>query len=251
MSKEYRINKYIALCSGCSRRDADKLIEKGSVKVNDVKVKDLSTKVKDTDVVLLNGNQLKLPKYSTYTFNKPAGYITTREDEKGRKTIYDLLPERLHKLKPVGRLDKDSSGLMLLTNDGDLINILTHPKFHVPKKYKVVVQGKFTMVTAQSFVNGIDIGESRMAYADVLTFAKMKDGTVELILLLHQGYNRQIRRMFEKVDCEVVSLKRLSVATVTLKNLKRGESKSLNKKEIMNLFKSLKKRLKEQNISLK
>ena len=250
MPKDYRLNKYIALCTGCSRREADKYIESGLVKLNDSKVKDLSTRVNDADKVTLKDKKLKLSPYSTYIFNKPAGYITTRKDEKGRKTIYDLLPENIRKLKPVGRLDKDSSGLIILTNDGDLINMLTHPKFHVPKKYRVVVDGKFNMTTAKNFIEGIDIGESQMAHAEVLSFLKMNDGSIELILLLHQGFNRQIRRMLEKVNCKVISLKRLSIATLNLSNLKRGESKSVNSKEIKNLNKFLQKRLKEQNISL-
>lgn len=243
MAKDFRINKYIADCTGCSRREAETFILDGKVKVNNTKITDMSTRVKSSDSVTLSGKKLILPSYSYFIFNKPAGYITTREDEKGRKTIYDLLPEKFYNFKPVGRLDKDSSGLLLLTNDGELINLLTHPKFSVSKKYRVWVKGKFAMEEAKRFKDGIDIGEPNKAYAEVNSIIKTPLGTIELILTLTQGYNRQIRRMVEAVGCNVVSLKRLTMGPLTLKGLKRGEYSILSKKEVSNLLKYAHRRL--------
>ena len=127
MAVKTRLNKYIASAGVCSRRDADVLIEQGKVLVNGKKVNELGFLVGEKDKVFIDGKLILPKKHEYYKFYKPAGYITTSEDEKGRKTIYDVLPENMKSLKPVGRLDKDSTGLLIMTNDGDLINDLTHP----------------------------------------------------------------------------------------------------------------------------
>lgn len=236
MLKRYRINKFIAESTGCSRREAEQYVIDGFVVLNGKKITDLSTKITVRDNVTLKGKKLKLAEHVYVIFNKPSGYITTREDEKGRKTIYDLLPEKLHCLKPVGRLDKDSSGLIILTNNGDLINTLTHPKFHIPKKYKVLIKGKFNQNHAESFFKGIDIGNNEIAKAEVISAIPEKNGCLVLTIILEQGLNRQIRRMMEKIGNEVVSLKRVSVGPVTLKSLKRGEYSYLTKNEVENFI---------------
>lgn len=137
-----RLNKYIASSGLCSRRKADELIESGVVNVNGKIIKELGYLVQAKDKVFVNQKLIRPAKHEYYRFYKPAGYITTADDEKGRKTIYDLLPENLLGLKPVGRLDKDSTGLLILTNDGDLINELTHPSVKVPKIYLVSIDSK-------------------------------------------------------------------------------------------------------------
>src|SRR5574344_2353829 len=134
-----RLNKYIASSGLCSRRDADELIEKGSVSINGKKVLELGFLVSEKDKVFVNNTLIHPKKHEYYRFYKPTGYITTCDDEKGRKTIYDILPKNLHSLKPIGRLDRDSSGLIILTNDGDMINQMTHPSSKVPKGYWVTV----------------------------------------------------------------------------------------------------------------
>lgn len=229
-----RLNKYIASSGLCSRRKADELIESGVVMVNGKKVTELGFSVKPKDKVFVNGKLIHPIKHEYYRFYKPAGYITTADDEKGRKTIYDLLPENLHKLKPVGRLDKDSTGLIILTNDGELINELTHPSAKVPKLYRVAINGKISQNDINTMYKGIEIEPGKIAYAqvDVLEF----DNTSTVMeVLLHQGLNRQIRKMFEHLGFEVVSLKRIQHATLTLTGLKRGEFKPIKPGQIKDL----------------
>ncbi|MBQ8458781.1 rRNA pseudouridine synthase [bacterium] len=229
-----RLNKYIASSGLCSRRKADELIESGVVMVNGKKVTELGYGVQAKDKVFVNGKMIHPVKHEYYRFYKPAGYITTSDDEKGRKTIYDLLPENLHHLKPVGRLDRESTGLIILTNDGDLINELTHPSAKVPKLYKVSINGKITQDDINKMYKGIEIEQNKTAYAqvDVLDF---DNNSTTMEILLYQGLNRQIRKMFEILGYEVVTLKRIQHATLTLEGLKRGEFKPIKPGQIKDL----------------
>lgn len=229
-----RLNKYIASCGLCSRRKADELIEAGLVLVNGKRVTELGYSVADKDKVFVEGKLIHPVKHQYYRFYKPVGYITTADDEKGRKTIYDLLPENLHHLRPVGRLDRESTGLILLTNDGDLINDLTHPSVKVPKWYRVVINGKITQKDIDTMSKGIEIEEGKIAYAqvDVLEIDNDKT-TVEI--LLYQGMNRQIRKMFEHLGYDVISLKRIQHAIFNLDGLKRGEFKPIKPQQIKEL----------------
>lgn len=236
MAKKYRINKFLAECTGSSRRKVEEFITDGKVFVNDKRVEDFSTKVTHRDKVTLNGKVVKLPDYKYVLFYKPAGYITSRKDEGGRKTIYAVLPEKYHDLKPVGRLDKESTGLLLLTNNGDLINKLTHPKFHIPKKYKVQVKGAFSIDDARKFQKGIEIEKGKIAVADVEYSIPKENNTFELVMTLKQGYYRQIRRMIKAVNKEVIALKRVAMGPLNLKNLKRGETIELKEKEVKTLL---------------
>ncbi|MDE6138597.1 MAG: rRNA pseudouridine synthase [Candidatus Gastranaerophilales bacterium] len=229
-----RLNKYIASSGLCSRRKADELIESGVVTVNGKKVTELGFSVKPKDKVFVSGKMIHPVKHEYYRFYKPAGYITTAEDEKGRKTIYDLLPENLQHLKPVGRLDKDSTGLIILTNDGDLINELTHPSAKVPKLYRVVVNSAITQNDIDKMYKGIEIEPGKMAYAQVDVLEIDKTSTV-MEILLYQGLNRQIRKMFEYLGYEVISLKRVQHAILNLDGLKRGEFKPIKPRQIKDL----------------
>ena len=221
-----RLNKYIASTGICSRRKADELILAGRVRVNDQKVEILGFHVREKDKVYIDGKLVKPQKLDYYKFYKPAGYITTADDEKNRKTIYDIIPEELHHLKPVGRLDKDSTGLIILTNDGEFINEMTHPSIKVPKVYLVQINGKFTADDAEKMLNGIvietDSGEKKTAYAETLPI-EVNSKSSEIQVVLYQGINRQIRKMFAKLGFEVKSLKRIQHATLTLEGLKRGQ----------------------------
>ena len=155
-TEQVRLNKFIAASGLCSRRKADELIEQGVVKVNGAVVKELGFVVSTKDRVMVNGQPLKKTAPVYIKYYKPAGYITTMSDEKGRKTIYDLLPEELKDLKPVGRLDKDSTGLLILTNDGDFINKMTHPSIKLPKVYRVCAQERYRNRTRKNRLCGFN-----------------------------------------------------------------------------------------------
>ena len=230
-----RINKYIASSGICSRRDADELISNGKVKVNGKIVTEQGFSVDDKkDKVEVNDKLIKPVKLDYYKFYKPAGYITTSDDEKGRKTIYDILPENLYHLKPVGRLDKDSTGLIILTNDGELINQLTHPSVKVPKVYLVRVDSKIPRKDLEMISQGVEIEKGKIAYADI-TVLEMTSSSTTMRITLFQGMNRQIRKMFEHFGYEVKSLKRIQHATITLDGMKRGEFKQLKPKNVKEL----------------
>ena len=230
---ETRLNKYIASSGVCSRRKADELIEKGQVVVNGKKVTEVGFKVCEKDKVFVDKKLIHPVKHEYYKFYKPAGYITTSDDEKGRKTIYDLLPESLYHLKPVGRLDKDSTGLLILTNDGELINQLTHPSVKVPKIYLVSVKGIPYKHELEQMALGLDL-DGKKAYAEI-TVLETDDISMTMRITLFQGINRQIRRMFEHFGYEVKSLKRIQHATINLEGLRRGEFKPIKPQAIKEL----------------
>ncbi len=233
-----RLNKYIASTGLCSRRKADELIESGKVAVNGKVVTELGFYVREKDKVSVEGKNVYPQKLEYYRFYKPAGYITTLEDEKGRKTIYDVIPPELKHLKPVGRLDKDSTGLIIMTNDGELINQMTHPSIKVPKVYMVTINGKFTEANAKEMLNGIEIdtdtGEKKTAYAETLPI-EINNQTSIIQVVLYQGINRQIRKMFAKLGFEVKVLKRIQHAIITLEGLKKGQIKLIKPKQVKQL----------------
>lgn len=238
-----RLNKYIASSGLCSRRKADELIEQGVVSVNGKKITELGFQVKDKDKVFINNELVRPKKLEYYRFYKPAGYITSADDEKDRKIIYDLLPSNLHNLKPVGRLDRDSSGLIILTNDGDLINELTHPSIKVPKVYVVTVEGKVHLHHLEKMAQGIEIEKGQMAYADTFILESTNKRTV-MQITLYQGLNRQIRKMLDSLGFEVTSLKRVQHATIAIEGLKKGQFKPIKPqqiKELRNFLNKLKK----------
>jgi 23S rRNA pseudouridine2605 synthase len=240
MAKKIRLNKYIASCGFGSRRTADEIIISGVVKVNDVIKSTLGTVISENDTVKIKDKIIK-PEYKEYiVYNKPPGYLTSTKDPEGRKTIYDILPESIRSLKTAGRLDKDSTGLLIMTNDGELIQQLTHPKMKVPKVYRVMAAGKVKEKDIIKLKKGIEIEESKVAYADALILEYLNNETV-LEITLYQGYNRQIRRMLEKIGHPVISLKRTAHACVALGGLERGKFRYMNKKEVQYLKSYLKK----------
>lgn len=248
--EKVRLNKYIASSGFCSRRKADELIEEGKVKVNGKITTDFSTAVNNKDKILIEGKPIAAKKEYTYIrYYKPAGYITTKSDEKGRKTIYDILPEEVQHLKPVGRLDKDSTGLLIMTDDGDLINKMTHPSVKIPKVYRVCVEGKIEQNDLIRWAKGIEIEKGKIAYAeaDVIDF---ENGNTVLTVVLRQGMNRQIRKMAEAISHPVISLKRTHHGSIDLLGLKKGAFKYLKPsqiKELQNYIKKIEKDSKKKN----
>lgn len=242
-----RINKYIAQSGIASRRKADELVLSGRVKVNGKVVTILGFEIRTKDNVTVDDKPINVVRYDYYRFYKPTGCITTKEDEKDRKTIYDYLPSELKHLKPVGRLDKDSSGLIILTNDGDLIYELTHPSIKVAKVYRVVVNAKVLYSELETLAKGVEIEKGKIAYCDSEILEQNSKETV-LEITLYQGLNRQIRKMFEFLGYKVVSLKRIRHATIDVIGLKRGEVKLLKPKQIKELKNYIEKIKEDKNV---
>ncbi len=243
--EQVRLNKFIASSGLCSRRKADELIESGAVKVNGRTIVELGYIVTNKDRVLVNGQPLKKANLIYVKYYKPAGYITTMSDEKGRKTIYDILPAELKELKPVGRLDKDSTGLLILTNDGDFINKMTHPSIKIPKIYRVCAQGKMNTQHLIQMAKGIEIEQGKIAYADSSIIEYDGKNTV-LQVILYQGMNRQIRKMLDSLGFPVISLKRISHGTINIQGMKKGQFKYIKPREISDMIKQIQK-LEKQN----
>lgn len=240
MQEKIRINKFIAQSGIASRRGADELILNKKVRLNGKIVLEPGILVGGRDEVVVDGQKIVHSKDFYMVFYKPPGYITTKSDEKGRKTIYEFIPERYQHLKPTGRLDKDSSGLLLMTNDGDLIQKMTHPKIKVAKVYRVAVRGKVTIKQLEKLAAGIEIEPGKTAYADSVLLEATKEKS-ELEVTLYQGYNRQIRRMMELIGHPVISLKRTQHAILTLHGMNRGDYKFLSPKQLQELKNHLRK----------
>ncbi|MCQ2103909.1 MAG: rRNA pseudouridine synthase [Fibrobacter sp.] len=229
-----RINKFISLCGIASRRAADSLIADGRVEVNGLVIKDLGHQVdENVDQVVVDGKLAKLPrKTTTIMFHKPAGCVCTKDDPQGRRTVYDYLPPAYQSLKYVGRLDLQSRGLLLFTDDGELLHRLTHPSFEVPRSYFVWTDRPLSEHAAQKLVDGVDIRdddatEEEIAFA---TDVYLENGFVELVLI--EGKNREIRRMMRAVGYEIRDLKRVSYCRLQLGDLPAGEFRELTADEM-------------------
>lgn len=227
-----RLQKYMANCGVASRRKCEALILSGKVTVNGVTVTELGTQVQDTDTVCYDGQVLKEDSsYVYYMLNKPAGYVTTVHDERQRPTVIDLLPEEAHRVYPVGRLDYNTSGLIILTNDGELTYELTHPKYHVNKCYEVKVKGSLTDKAQKDLRSGVII-DGRKTYPADLRVLKRSEKFSLFHLTIHEGRNRQVRKMCEAVGYPVLALKRISVGKLKIGDLKLGEYRKLTKEEV-------------------
>lgn len=226
-----RLNKYIAHSGVCSRRKADELIEQGFVTVNGEKAH-TGYDVADGDVVAVKGSPIKPEKRLVYyMLNKPVGYITTVDDEQDRPTVMDLLDEIKERVYPVGRLDFNTSGMLLLTNDGDLAYKLTHPNHNVVKTYIAEVGGLLTIAEAKRLERGVDIGKHITAPAEVEILSQ-SDSTSVAQIKISEGKNRQVRRMFEAVGHRVVALERIAIGNMKMAHLKPGQYRKLSQNEI-------------------
>jgi 23S rRNA pseudouridine2605 synthase len=231
---EERLQKYMASCGVASRRKCEEIILSGKVKVNGVLVSEVGTKVNPLeDVVEYEGKIISKEENKVYIMlNKPEGYISSVKDEKDRDTILDIVKVK-ERIYPIGRLDYDSSGLLILTNDGEIYNKIIHPRVEIVKKYIAVVSGEVTNRDIRQFEIGIDIGGYITAPAEVKIISYDYDLDISTIEVgIHEGKNRQIRKMFEVIDHEVLSLKRISVGELKLGYLKRGEYRNLNEEEL-------------------
>lgn len=232
-----RINKFIASCGVASRRKAEEYIKEGIVRVNDKVVTDLSTNInEDKDVVTLNGQKISINNNLVYyMLNKPKGYVTTMSDDRDRKSIQDLISQIDKRIFPVGRLDYESEGLIFLTNDGDLTYKLTHPKYNIQKKYIVKVEGEMkeselAVLRAGVVIDGVRYGKCK---AELLKF---ENNISRIQIILTEGKNREIRKMFEAINREVIFLKRIEMAGIKLGGLKRGELRKLTEYEVSWLY---------------
>jgi len=226
-----RLNKYLAHAGIASRREADKLIKTGLVTVNDKIITEMGYKVKPGDKVRFNGETIKPEKKVYVLLNKPKNFITTTEDEKQRKTVMELVqksaPVRIY---PVGRLDRNTTGVLLFTNDGDLAKKLTHPKHAVEKIYHVKLDKNFKPSDFERIKNGLQLDDGFIQVDDI-SFIKGAPHN-ELGIKIHSGRNRIIRRIFEHLGYEVIKLDRVLFAGLTKKDLKRGHWRHLTKKEV-------------------
>lgn len=227
-----RLNKVIAASGICSRRDADELISSGHVKVNGKLVTELGTIVDaDRDLIRIDGQPLPRQSLQYIALHKPRGVITSCEDEKNRTCVLDLLPGDLKHLRPVGRLDRDSSGLLLMTNDGAMIHDLTHPSKEIGKTYKATVAGKVTKAQVNQLAMGVELTDGMTNSALVRVLKIERDESI-LEIVLYEGRNRQIRRMCSHVGLPVLRLVRVAVGGLQLGGLKPGEWRILKSAEI-------------------
>ncbi len=231
-----RLQKYLSECGVASRRKAEDLIMAGKVKVNGkpASIGDKIDPVRDTVVVA--GKKIKKSKKNTYIMlHKPRGFITTLSDEMGRKCVAQLVEDVGTRVYPVGRLDRDSEGLLLLTDDGEFANALTHPTRHVPKTYRVTVRPTITDEQITALTTGIEI-DGRMTMPSEVRVLEKKEGRVVLEIIIYEGRNRQIRKMCESLNLEVARLKRTQIGSVKLGMLKQGDWRNLTEEEVHKLI---------------
>lgn len=231
-----RINRYISMCGLASRRKADELILNGKVEVNGKVMRDLGLKINPRhDKVFVDGKQAaQVYDYVYLVMNKPKDTITTLSDEKGRPTVMSLVKSK-QRVYPVGRLDRNTTGVLILTNDGDFANHLMHPKYEIPKSYHVTLATAVTREDAEKLGRGMRLEDGTTAPAEVYIIPGSRGKEVGIVI--HEGRNRQVRRMFESLGYDVKKLDRVAYGPVTREGLKRGETRNLTRHEIRELRK--------------
>ena len=235
-----RLNKYLALSGVASRRMADNLIKAATTTVNNIVITDPAFQIKQDDIIRYDGKIIKINQdHVVIMFNKPLGVITSMSDPKNRPVIANYIPNKM-RLFPVGRLDKNTSGLLLITNNGDLANKLMHPKNLIPKIYEIETDSILDAKLISKIKNGVFIGYKQWAKAIVIKQKKIKS-RILVTLQLHHGKNREIRRMFNKINKKLFSLKRIKYGDLELGNLPLGKYRELNKVELNKVQKSINK----------
>ncbi len=234
-----RINKFLAKAGLGSRRSCEILIRDGKVKVNSTVITDLATQIDPSkDVVEYKNKRLHLPKENVYIMlNKPPGYIVTAGDPYERKTVFELLPEFDEHIFAVGRLDKNSEGLLLLTSDGDFAQKITHPSTKLAKTYLVRARGKISFSKIRQLRDGIELDDGKTSPAKVFikSYNKSQDIT-KLRMVIYEGRNRQIKRMVQAIGSSVIELKRVQIASIVLGKLPQGHWRFLKDKEIQSIL---------------
>jgi 23S rRNA pseudouridine2605 synthase len=229
-----RLNKYIASSGICSRREADEHIKSGLISVNDEVVTEMGVKVKPEDVVKYNGKAISAEKKVYLVLNKPKDYVTTLDDPEERKTVMDLVKNAgKERIYPVGRLDRNTTGILLFTNDGELASVLTHPKFEQKKIYHVFLDREFSLQDFKKLASGIELSDGFIR-PDGISYVNQSSKS-ELGVEIHSGRNRIVRRIFEALHYKVVKLDRVYFAGLTKKNLPRGKWRFLTESEISHL----------------
>lgn len=229
-----RLNKFISLCGFASRRAADELIKEQKVSVNGEIVQDLGRQVQESDLVEIEGKKLSLPQKTTViAFHKPAGCVCTCKDPQKRQTVYDFLPPGYKGLKYIGRLDLQSRGLLLFTDDGELAHRLTLPKYKILRHYLVWTDSPVKKSDAEQLIEGIDLEDGIKGFAEAVFF---EEGCIELVL--SEGKNREIRKMMAAIGYEIEDLQRIAYADIDLGDLASGDYRELSNKEVQLLKKS-------------
>ena len=229
-----RLNKFLAKAGIASRRKSDELIQMATTMVNGKVCLDPAYQVKKEDLVHFDGKKVIIEKKKiVLMLHKPKKVITTVRDTHGRKTVMDFIPSKF-KITPVGRLDQNTTGLLLLTNDGDLQEYLTHPKNKVSKDYEVYIEGKLNIDQVKKLKSGLYIGYKEYGKAEILE-QKVHKGRSKIILRMRQGKKREIRRIFHRLNKKLISLKRIGFASLKLGNLREGEYRKLTQNEINKL----------------
>lgn len=234
---EERLQKIISTAGIASRRAAEQMILEGRVTVDGVVVKELGTKCEASEhIICVDGKRLTSVEEKIYLLlNKPKGYLSTAKDDRGRKTVMDLLPNISQRVYPVGRLDYNTEGALLITNDGALMHGLLHPAFEVEKTYKAAVRGRLTERDVNLLRTGINLEEGITSPAKVEVLSQ-NEMDAKLEITIHEGRNRQVRRMLAAVECDVKSLERIRFAGLSLTGLPRGKYRKLEADEIAHLF---------------
>jgi len=229
-----RLNKFLAQSGVASRRKSDELIQMATTEVNGKICQDPAYNVKDSDVIKYDGQQISpILEKVVIMLHKPKKVITTVKDTHGRKTVLDLVPSK-YRLTPVGRLDQDTTGLLLLTNDGDLQQQLTHPRNQIPKDYEVVIEGKITFSQKQKLAKGIYIGDKEYGKAEIIS-QETKKSRSTIILRLRQGKKREIRRIMYRFKLKLLTLKRIRFGRLSLGDLSENHYRTLTDKEVKTL----------------
>lgn len=229
-----RLNKFISLCGFASRRAADELIKEQKVSVNGEIVQDLGRQVQESDLVEIEGKKLSLPQKTTViAFHKPAGCVCTCKDPQKRQTVYDFLPPGYKGLKYIGRLDLQSRGLLLFTDDGELAHRLTLPKYKILRHYLVWTDSPVKKSDAEQLIEGVNLEDGIKGFAEAVFF---EEGCIELVL--SEGKNREIRKMMAAIGYEIEDLQRIAYADIDLGDLASGDYRELSDKELQLLKKS-------------